>query len=86
MIDCAENGGRSLDPQASTEQYLGRRVKLTGTVGYSPLTRAGQSYDAKTQKVASDATALDKSTAIEGVLTISSIEDAPPPRQPRPGR
>jgi hypothetical protein len=70
-----------LEPQATAEQYLGRRVKVTGTVSTSVLTRSGQSYDARARKVVSHADALDSSTAIAGVLTISSIEEALPSRK-----
>ncbi|MGH9859189.1 MAG: hypothetical protein ACRD5F_04090 [Candidatus Acidiferrales bacterium] len=33
-----------LEPQATAAQYAGQRVKITGTLGTTPLTRAGQSY------------------------------------------
>ena len=42
-----------LEPQATAAQYAGQRVKVTGAVGYSPLTRAGQVYDSKDRKDAS---------------------------------
>ncbi|MBI3485116.1 MAG: hypothetical protein HY012_08200, partial [Acidobacteria bacterium] len=33
-----------LDPQDTAVTYLGQRVKITGTLLPTPLTRAGQSY------------------------------------------
>ena len=52
-----------LEPQSTAAQYAGQRVKVTeiilvnakvtGAVGYSPLTRAGQVYDSKDRKDAS---------------------------------
>ncbi|MGH9793547.1 MAG: hypothetical protein ACRD5G_02130 [Candidatus Acidiferrales bacterium] len=32
-----------LEPQATAAQYVGQRVKVTGALGTTPLTRAGQS-------------------------------------------
>lgn len=111
-----------LEPQATAAQYAGQRVKITGTLGATPLTRAGQSYapdavaaykdpsapngfratgattsgntqDAATSaptaarssaaKVQSHEAALDQTTPIAGVLTISSIEMEPTPAKRR---
>jgi len=98
-----------LDPQDSAVAYFGQRVKITGTLSTTPLTRAGQSYapDAVATPIKSDGNpdqsntarmvsgdpsasseqgaarvqghrkALDTSTPIAGVLTISSIDPAP---------
>lgn len=100
-----------LDPQDTAVTYLGQRVKITGTLLPTPLTRAGQSYapDAVAAPIKSDGNpdqsnaarlvsgdptapagpgaarvqghrkALDTSTPIAGVLTISTIEPAPIP-------
>ena len=95
-------------PQGSIEQYLGQRVKITGTLSTSPLTRAGQSYAPDAVAAPKDSAgnadqsnaartvsgnpsapagqgparvqghrkALDISTPIPGVPTISSVECA----------
>ena len=91
--------------RAQVESYLGQRVKITGTVSSTPITRAGQSLVPDTEaapsstdnagginpapttssapttnppmRVVTRAKALDTSTPIAGVLTISSIESAP---------
>jgi len=104
-----------LEPQATAEQYVGHRVKITGTLGTTPLRRAGQSYapdavaayrdpsapnglrstashdrgatstpaSSGAAKVQSHENALDQTTPIAGVLSISSVEPAPtpPPRR-----
>ena len=101
----------TFDDHRCVEQYLGQRVKITGTLSPTPLTRAGQSYapDAVATPIKSDGNpdqsntarmvsgdptapsgqgparvqghrkALDTSTPIAGVLTISSVEPAPIP-------
>jgi hypothetical protein len=78
-----------LEPQASAEQYLGQRVRITGSLTSSRMTRAGQvltSTSASTSvggsqsgldKVESLPKSLDASTPIAGVLTIASVEAAP---------
>jgi len=93
------------------ESFLGQRVKITGTVSSTPITRAGQSLVPDTEegaapssadnsgaassaptdsgslssapttnagmRVVTRAKALDTSTPVAGVLSISSIEPAP---------
>ena len=97
--------------RAQVESYLGQRVKITGTVSSTPITRAGQSLVPDTEegaapssadnsgaassaptdsgslssapttnagmRVVTRAKALDTSTPVAGVLSISSIEPAP---------
>jgi len=89
--------------QQLIEQHLGQRMKITGTVSSTPITRAGQSLVPDTEagginpaptttgaptttsapntnppmRVVTRAKALDTSTPIVGILTISSIESAP---------
>ncbi len=98
-----------LAPQDTAVAYLGQRVKITGTLSASPLTRAGQSYAPDAVATPKDSSgnadqsnaarmvsgdpsapagpgpahvqthnkALDYSTPIAGVLTISSVQAAP---------
>ncbi len=70
-----------LEPQETVALYLalGQRVKVTGTLSLSPVQLAGQSFDASQKEVVTHASALDSSTSIAGILTISSVEFAPPP-------
>jgi len=93
--------------QQLIEQHLGQRVRITGTVSLTPITRAGQSLVPDTEegavpssaenagginpapattsapttnppmRVVTRAKALDTSTPVAGVLSISSIEPAP---------
>ncbi len=97
--------------RAQIESFLGQRVKITGTVSSTPITRAGQSLVPDTEaapsstenagginpaptttgapttssapttnppmRVVTRAKALDTSTPVAGILTISSIEPAP---------
>lgn len=79
------SGQASLD-QSCVEQYLGQRVKITGTLSSSRLTRAGQVLVPATETSGSGATqekveslpkSLDSSTPIAGILTISNVEAAP---------
>ena len=46
----------TFDDQRCVEQYLGQRVKITGTLSPAPLTRAGQSFapDAVATPIKSD--------------------------------
>jgi len=105
--------GRMPAVQILIEQHLGQRVRITGTVSSTPITRAGQSLvpDAESSvapsstenagginpaptatsapattsapttnppmRVVTRAKALDTSTPVAGVLSISSIEPAP---------
>lgn len=81
-----------LEPQATADPATrdGQRVKITGTVRETPLTRAGQSLAPSTSPGASPSSArvqqhkspLGDASAIAGVLVISSIEPAPPPSPP----
>ncbi len=68
-----------LEPQETAAAYAGQRVKVTGTLSFSPLERAGESLDTKTSQVVTHAKALDSSTPIGGILTISTVEVASPP-------
>jgi len=68
-----------LPDQDGVAEWPGRRVTLTGTVSATPIRRACESLDPRTNKVEIHASALDKSTLVTGVLTISSISPAPPP-------
>ncbi len=94
--------------RAQVESLLGQRVRITGTVSATPITRAGQSLVPDTEaaaaptesggmnpaptaegaassapttttplRVVTRAKALDTSTPVAGVRTISSIEAAP---------
>ena len=55
----------TFDDQRCVEQYLGQRVKITGTLSTTPLTRAGQSYapDAVATPVKSDGNPDQSNTA-----------------------
>lgn len=68
-----------LEPEATAVAYLGQRVRVTGIVSATPLQRAGQSIDRRTQRVVAHADALDSSTPVAGVLNIASIIPAPLP-------
>ncbi len=72
-----------LEPQETAAAYAGQRVKVNGTLSFSPLERAGESLDPKSNQVVTHAKALDSSTPIGGILTISSIE---PVAGPTPAR
>ncbi len=72
-----------LEPQETAATYLGQRVRVTGTLSFSQLERAGESLDTKTTQVVAHAKALDSSTPIGGILTISSIEPVPRPTPTR---
>jgi hypothetical protein len=54
-----------LDPQDTAVAYLGQRVKITGTLSTTPLTRAGQSYapDAVATPIKSDGNPDQSNTA-----------------------
>ena len=68
-----------LEPQETAAAYFGQRVKVTGTLSFTSVQRAGEWLDAKTKQVVAHAKALDSSTPIGGIITISSVEVVPSP-------
>lgn len=68
-----------LEPQQTAESWLGQRVQITGTLSSTPLKQAGQTIDPRTGLAVSHPSALDSTTPIAGVLTISTISAVPTP-------
>ncbi len=73
-----------LDPQDTAAAYLelGQRVTVTGTLASTPMIRAGQMVDPRTNEVKDFHRPAKDSTPVAGALTITSIALAPPPAPP----
>jgi hypothetical protein len=71
-----------LEPQATAAAYLdmGKPIVVTGTLAPSPMKRAGQMVDPRTGEVKDFHRPVNSATPIAGVLTISSISIATPPK------
>jgi hypothetical protein len=68
-----------LEPQATGATYVGQRVTVTGTLGTSRMTHAGQQENPQThEKQDFHHVGQDSTTPIGGVLAISSIAAAKP--------
>jgi hypothetical protein len=68
-----------LQPQDTAATFIGQRVAVTGTLSASPMQHAGQSVDPTSGAVNDFHRAVNDSTPIGGVLTITSIAVAPAP-------
>jgi hypothetical protein len=73
-----------LEPQDTAAAYLelGQRVTVTGTLAASPMSRAGQMVDPRSNEVKDFHRPVKDSTPVAGVLTVTSIALAPPPVPP----
>ncbi len=96
ILDAGTEAGGTPAVRSLIEQpaAAGQRVRITGTVSSTPITRAGQSLvpaddsggmnpaptTGTTMRVVTRAKALDTSTPVAGVPAISSIETVPVPR------
>jgi len=78
-----------LEDKAAAEQWLGQRVRITGTLGVSPLRRAGQSYapdavatvkDARGTQVPVSGDASRTGLAPGTPLSAGAASSAPTPR------
>jgi hypothetical protein len=65
-----------LDPQETAASYLGQRVAVKGGLAASPITKAGQMVDPRTNEVKDFHRPVNSTTPVAGVLTISSIAAA----------
>ena len=68
-----------LEPQDSAVPFVGQRVTVSGMLAPSPMQHAGQMVDPSTGEVKDFHRAVNDSTPVGGVVTITSIAAAPVP-------